>query len=196
MSADVLELQERYLIGLTASIAAGCAPCAGYQIDKAARTGVRPVDLQQAAALAAAIRREATDDIMGRVAPRTRASDVADEAATFSHGDGKPRWEIPTATAGGEERQGVTGSDGEIRAGELQMLMQVAASYAVNSEALVARALDAARSSLSAARLEQAVMIARAVRTMAVTLVDRQVSRRLGAASASADCGPCGGLCT
>ncbi len=81
MNEDVFAAREGYLVSLTAAVAAGCVPCAGYYIERAREAGVGDGEMREAIATAESVRRLATDDCVRRV--RRRMGDQDEEHALF-----------------------------------------------------------------------------------------------------------------
>ncbi len=161
----VLALRERYLVGLAASVAAGCLPCADYHVQKATRAGITTSELGRTVSLAAAIRHRATEEIVRRDLPRGTPPAADAVAAIEVDGDGST-------------------------------LLAVTAAYAVNSQPLLSSCLDAAISrGASREQLLEAINIARAVRTMAIAIVDRGLEASLGGDCGGEQAVSCGDLC-
>ena len=159
MNEDVFPAREGCLISLTASVAAGCVPCAGYYVDRARAAGVSDGEVREAIAAAESVRRLATDDCVRRA--RRRLGDEADQQVALHEPES-----------------------------EEDLLRWLAAAYAVNSHALVARLLDAALArQLPGEKLGEAVHIARGVRGMALAIVERLLARE-GAAAVEPDAPP------
>jgi len=153
-----LALRERLLIGLGVAVAAGCVPCTRYHLQKAVEVGVSDEEARETVALAARMRQQATSDMEWR-ARRYLGETVEPE----------PDIESPPAR-------------------ELESLTALGVAYAVNSQALLMRAIKAVRAQgISHERISEAVDIARSVKGMATTVVDRQLERGLGIANSDGE---------
>lgn len=158
VTANRLALRERLLIGLSAAVAAGCVPCTRYHLQKAVEVGVPDEKARETVSLAARMRQQA-------------ASDMAWRARRYLGETTEPEPDIDAPPAR-----------------EMETLIALSAAYAVNSQALLMRAIKAIRAqAISHQRISEAIEIAQAVRGMATTVVDRQLERSLGIVSSEGE---------
>ena len=77
-----LELREKELVGIGASIGAGCRPCIEHHIPMAREAGLSEPELAQAVRGAFALRSQATEQFAARVEELLGRTPVADEPRT------------------------------------------------------------------------------------------------------------------
>ncbi len=158
MITEIFTVSDACLISLSASVAGGCVPCAGFYIDRARTAGVSGAEVLAAIDLGEASRHAATADIVNRV--RERAGIDSDDRT-------RRRLEPDPA------RQG------DVSPRELLQLL--AAAYAASDHALLTRMLTRARErQVPADQVAEAIQIARGVRNRASAIVDRAAEREAG----------------
>ncbi len=161
MATEIFTVADACLISLSASVAAGCVPCAGYYVDRARAAGVSDDEVRAAIETAEGIRQGATQDVMTRV--RQRA--------------GIPR-DVPAGPG-----PKLDPADRRVETTPRELLQVLAGVYAGNSHALLTRLLEVARErQVPPDQVAEAIQIARGVRNMAIAIVDRTAEREAGVA--------------
>lgn len=154
MAHDELAYKDKELIALGAGVAAGCLPCSRYHLRKATEAGSADGELKEAVSIAAGVRQQA-------------ALEMAWQVRRSIGGEGGPRPETDPAPAH-----------------RLASLVALGAAYAANSPPLLKRSVEGARAQgASHGQMIETIEIARAVKGMAMTIVDGRAGELLGAAA-------------